>query len=87
MNYINIIELLDQDPDGYWIAYDLRLTLGWADVSLPCIPWYLSESVSRSGHYGYSIDTRNSFCFDTVDSNSDYEYQSHTDRHTGSTHL
>jgi hypothetical protein len=42
-SYINQLINLDQDPEGYWIAYDLRLQLGWADDLYHFIPWSMTN--------------------------------------------
>jgi hypothetical protein len=83
---INLLYLLDEDPDNYWIKYDFLIENGWAEPEPASISYLYvgacSEafiiSSSRSGNEGISY-LENKFCSscsDLLESRIDDEWYS-----------
>jgi hypothetical protein len=59
---VDLLYVLQNDPDGYWILYDLCLENNWAFVYLqPIMPTFISHNpysriryCSQSGYNGWS---------------------------------
>jgi hypothetical protein len=59
----SILYNLDQDPEGYWIAYDLKLQLGWADAEVMISVWDSGCGSSCGGSCRSYINIKwNSMC-------------------------
>jgi hypothetical protein len=87
MNNLQLLEQLDQDPDGYWVAYDLKMTLGWADLTPIPTAWYLYSNGYLFRCLGFATDTHNSRYSGSVDSTAGGHWTSGCNKIYGSSLL